>query len=344
MAHNLNFNKNLNRHAMVSLREKPWHGLGKVVNEAMTSHDAIKLAGLDYEVKLGKLYSTIYDELPRITQPSDVINVPNYFATYRKDTKDYFGVVGSRYEIVQNREAFSFFDEIVGKKEAMFETAGALGKGETIFITTKLPHYIKVGGKDIIEKYLLFTSTHDGSGSIKAMLTPIRVVCNNTLNQALRNNTNRITLKHTINVHDRLREGAKLMGLVNVHSENFQHCLNYLSTCEITVEQVNKFVNELYLSYTELELLNRANGRIEIVDEISSRKKNIINDVLVSIDDGIGQNIFRGSAYWLYNGITTYYSNKKSYSSDEDRFTSILEGSSLTTQQKAFDNILTLIN
>jgi len=331
MAHNLNFNKNLNRHAMVSLREKPWHGLGKVVNEAMTSHDAIKLAGLDYEVKLGKLYSTI-------------INVPNYFATYRKDTNDYFGVVGSRYEIVQNREAFSFFDEIVGKKEAMFETAGALGKGETIFITAKLPHYIKVGGKDIIEKYLLFTSTHDGSGSIKAMLTPIWVVCNNTLNQALRNNTNRITLKHTFNVHDRLREGAKLMGLVNVHSENFQHCLNYLSTCEITVEQVNKFVNELYLSYTELALLNRANGRIEIVDEISSRKKNIINDVLVSIDDGIGQNIFRGSAYWLYNGITTYYSNKKSYSSDEDRFTSILEGSSLTTQQKAFDNVSTLIN
>ena len=344
MAHNLNFNKNLNRHAMVSLREKPWHGLGKVVNEAMTSHDAIKLAGLDYEVKLGKLYSTMYDELPRITSPDDIINVPNYFATYRQDTNDYFGVVGSRYEIVQNREAFSFFDEIVGKKEAMFETAGALGKGETIFITAKLPHYIKVGGKDIIEKYLLFTSTHDGSGSIKAMLTPIRVVCNNTLNQALRNNTNRITLKHTINVHDRLREGAKLMGLVNVHSENFQHCLNYLSTCEITVEQVNKFVNELYLSYTELELLDRANGRIEIVDEISSRKKNIINDVLVSIDNGIGQDIFRGSAYWLYNGITTYYSNKKSYSSDEDRFTSILEGSSLTTQQKAFDNILTLIN
>ena len=344
MAHNLNFNKNLNRHAMVSLREKPWHGLGKVVNEAMTSHDAIKLAGLDYEVKLGKLYSTIHNELPRITSSDDIINVPNYFATYRKDTNDYFGVVGSRYEIVQNREAFSFFDEIVGKKEAMFETAGALGKGETIFITAKLPHYIKVGGKDIIEKYLLFTSTHDGSGSIKAMLTPIRVVCNNTLNQALRNNTNRITLKHTINVHDRLREGAKLMGLVNVYSENFQHCLDYLSTREITVEQVNKFVNELYLSYTELELLDRANGRIEIVDEISSRKKNIINDVLVSIDNGIGQDIFRGSAYWLYNGITTYYSNKKSYSSDEDRFTSILEGSSLTTQQKAFDNILTLIN
>jgi phage/plasmid-like protein (TIGR03299 family) len=344
MAHNLNYNKNLNRHAMVSLCEKPWHGLGKVVNEAMTSHDAIALAGLDYEVKLGKLYSTIYDELPRITLPSDIINIPNYFATYRKDTNDYFGVVGSRYEIVQNREAFSFFDEIVGKKEAMFETAGALGKGETIFITAKLPHYIKIGGSDIIEKYLLFTSTHDGSGSIKAMLTPIRVVCNNTLNQALKNNTNKITLKHTLNVHDRLKEGARLMGLVNVHSENFQHCLNYLSTCEITVEQINKLVTELYLSYTELELLNRANGRIEIVDEISTKKKNTINDVLVSIDNGIGQNVFRGSAYWLYNGITTYYSNKKSYSSDEDRFTSILEGSSSSIQQKAFDKILTLTN
>ena len=360
MSHNLNFNKNLNRHAMVSLREKPWHGLGKVVDDAMTSHDAIELAGLNYEIGLGNLILCTEQLEPRydvkindcvvgIRNEKDSIyyrgtKVPNYFATYRKDTNDYFGVVGSRYEIVQNREAFSFFDEIVGRKEAMFETAGALGKGETIFITAKLPGYIKVGNNDIIDKYLLFTSTHDGSGSIKAMLTPVRVVCNNTLNQALKNNTNKITLKHTLNVHDKLKEGARLMGLVNTYVTNFQSCLNYLSKCEITREQVNTLVSELYLNYTELELLERANGRIQIVDEISTKKKNVINDVLVSIEDGIGQDVSRGTAYWLYNGITTYYSNKKSYSSDEDRFTSILEGSSSSIQQKAFDKILVLIN
>lgn len=349
MSHNLNFNKNLNRHAMVSLREKAWHGLGKVVEDAMTSHDAIELAGLNYEIGLAKLQGRIesYDNKVGETLNNNQVEffgIPNYFATYRKDTNDYFGVVGSRYEIVQNREAFSFFDEIVGRKEAMFETAGALGKGETIFISAKLPGYIKVGTSDIIEKYLLFTSTHDGSGSIKAMLTPVRVVCNNTLNQALKNNSNKITLKHTLNVHERLQKGAELMGLVNTHTEKFQQCLNYLSKCEVTNEQVTTFVNELYLSYSELELLERANGKIQIVDEISTRKKNVISDVLVSIDSGIGQDTFRGTSYWLYNGITNYYSNIKSYNSAEDRFSNLIEGTSANVEQKAFDKVLVLIN
>lgn len=99
--------------------------------------------------------------------------VPDYFATLRTDTSDVLGVVGKDYQIVQNNEAFSFFDSIVGGNGILYETAGALGKGERIFITAKLPDYIRVGKEDLIEKYLFLTTSHDGSGSITAAFTPI---------------------------------------------------------------------------------------------------------------------------------------------------------------------------
>ena len=97
--------------------------------------------------------------------------------------------MGKDYEVVQNMDAFSFFDAIVGGDGIQYETAGALGKGERIFITAKLPNYIKVGNDDLIEQYLFLTTSHDGGGSITAAFTPVRIVCNNTLNAALRNHS-----------------------------------------------------------------------------------------------------------------------------------------------------------
>lgn len=345
MSANINYANG--RHSFVSRKEVPWHKLGLVVEEAMTSYEAITLAGLDYEVGLGELWLKIPNELQKKGDDGNLvrgIKVPNYFATYRQDTLDYFGVVGSRYEVVQNREAFDFFDNIVQKKEAMFETAGALNKGEIIFVTAKLPSYIKVGDSDIIEKYILFTSTHDGSGTVQAMLTPIRVVCNNTLNLALRNHTNKINLKHTKNVHARLEEGAKLMGLVNKHSENLNDILNMLAKTPVTDEQVAKLIYDTYLSASEIILLEKAEWSLDTVDEISTRKKNIIQEVGNSIYAGVGQDTFKGTAYWLYNGFTTYYSNTKEYKDSEDRFDSLLVSNSISnTQQKIFDKVLTLV-
>jgi hypothetical protein len=106
------------------------------------------------------------------------------------DTDEVLGVVGNDYEVVQNVNAFDFFDAIVGGKDGiLYETAGALGKGERIFITAKLPDYIRIGRDDLIKQYLFLTTSHDGYGSITAAFTPIRIVCQNTLNAALRNHS-----------------------------------------------------------------------------------------------------------------------------------------------------------
>lgn len=162
MAHNLNFNEQTGKHSFFSVKEKAWHGLGQIVEGSPTSAEALIFAGLDYTVEKRKLF--IYDnenhaadEEKEIKIPE--IEVPNYLATIRTDTEQVLGVVGKDYEVVQNTEAFSFFDAIVEGEAIQYETAGALGNnGERIFITAKLPDYIKVGSDDLIEKYLFLTT------------------------------------------------------------------------------------------------------------------------------------------------------------------------------------------
>src|ERR1700733_4399870 len=141
MAHNLHFNEQTGQHSFFSVKEKPWHGLGKIIQDYPTSAEAIQHAGLDYTVEKRPLFT--YDNENSVANPeSDIIipeiDVPNYFATVRTDSDTVLGVVGKDYQIVQNRDAFSFFDSIVGGDGIQYETAGGLGKGGRIFFTTQL--------------------------------------------------------------------------------------------------------------------------------------------------------------------------------------------------------------
>lgn len=156
MAHNINYNEQTGKHSFFSTKEKAWHNLGQIITDYPTSAEAIKHSGLDYEVEKRKLFTSSSEEIildNEIIQ--NKIEVPNYFSTVRTDNDTVLGVVGKDYQIVQNRDAFSFFDSIVGGDGILYETAGALSQGERVFITAKLPDYIRVGKEDLIEKYLV---------------------------------------------------------------------------------------------------------------------------------------------------------------------------------------------
>ncbi|VDH16551.1 phage/plasmid-like protein [Algoriella xinjiangensis] len=155
MAHNINFNEQTGRYSFFSVKEKAWHNLRQIVEQYPTSEEAIKYAGLDYEV----VKSPLFTNPPFIDSETQTnqLEVPNYFANIRTDNNTVLGVVGKDYHIVQNREAFNFFDEIVGGGEGiLYETAGALGNGERIFITAKLPDYIRVGNGDDVTENIFF--------------------------------------------------------------------------------------------------------------------------------------------------------------------------------------------
>lgn len=182
MAHDLYIKKD-GKAAMMYVDKLPWHGLGTRLMEPPTSHGAIHAAGLDWEVAKFPLFAQFGKDqqfMKKVDRcalmPIDRINFPDC---------PVFGVVGQDYGIVQNRDAFSFFDPIITDKLADYETAGALGEGERVWILAKLPGDVVVYKDDRVMKYLLLVNSHTGLASVQIKLTPVRVVCNNTLTMAL---------------------------------------------------------------------------------------------------------------------------------------------------------------
>ncbi len=160
-----------NVETMFYVREAPWHGLGTRVESALNSEDALVMSGLNWNVI----------QKPIMTTSGNPI--PGYKANIRDTDNRVLGVVTDRYRVVQNSEAFAFTDGLLGEG-VRYETAGSLQDGKKIWILAKLPDKYIIEG-DQIDPYLVFSSSHDGSGSIKVAMTPIRVVCQNTLNLAM---------------------------------------------------------------------------------------------------------------------------------------------------------------
>lgn len=327
MAHNINYNEQTGKHSFFSVKEKAWHGLGQVISDYPTSTEALKFAGLDYTVEKRKLFT--YDSENQKADPdTDIvipeIEVPNYYATVRTDTEDVLGVVGRDYEIVQNIDAFSFFDSIVGGHGIQYETAGALGNGERIFITAKLPDYIKVGREDLIEQYLFLTTSHDGFGSITAAFTPVRIVCRNTLNAAFRNCSNSIKIRHTSSVTERLEQAHKVMGISYKLSEYLETAFNNWSEVKITDRQLRKLIQLAMVPNKEV-LQNLQAGS---EDELSARYTNTCDAVFeYAMSNGSQQmETTKGTLFGAYNAVTGYFQNVRNYKNDEAKLKSLLFG------------------
>jgi len=330
MAHNLNFNEQTGKHSFFSVKEKAWHGLGQIVQDYPTSTEAIKFAGLDYEVEKQKLYTQ------RNEYENPQIAVPDYYATLRTDTNQVLGVVGKDYEVIQNMDAFSFFDAIVGGDGIQYETAGALGKGERIFITAKLPNYIKVGSYDLIEQYLFLTTSHDGFGSITAAFTPIRIVCNNTLNAALRNHSNAFKIRHTANAKERLEEANKLMGITNQLGNELEEIFNQWAKIRITDSEVKKLIQMALVPNKEV-LQNIQAGK---EDELSTCFKNMADAAFEYAMTNETQQLetTKGSLFGAYNAVTGYFQNVRTYKNEEAKLKSLLlGGTGQMRTQKAFN-------
>lgn len=348
-----------NKHSFFSVKEKAWHGLGTVLDKCPTSEEAIKIAGLDYEVKLAPIYAQLVNVNREIAKHNDTVikdtnsnegtyfnaeKIENKFATYRADTNDVFGIVGNRYEILQNTKAFKFFDDIVGKGEAIYETAGSLGNGETIFITAKLPDYIHVQNHDIIEKYLLLTTSHDGTSSTQIMFTPVRVVCNNTLQLAVnQSGKSKYSVRHTASASENLKKVIDYMGIVNMYSKEMEVVYNNMSKTFIKENEVSKYFDMIFLTSDEMKELASGTRRDRV---ISSRKMNTINNVYKFYNEGIGQDEIttRGTLFGAYNAVTGYYQNVKSFNNETKRFNNLLNGRAYNTSQKALDIALPIIN
>ena len=318
MAHNLNLNLLTGTHAFFTVKKPAWHGLGTIVDKALNSGEAIVAAQLDYEVKTTPVLYDLKNGKDAPYTMDDELNIllmPDRKITYRDDTKEVFEVVSNDYHVVQNREAFKFFDNIVGKGEAIFETAGALGKGETIFITALLPNNIIVGNGDEIKKYLLLTTSHDGKAAINVMFTPIRVVCNNTLTMALEGK-DKLSIRHSSQSGVQLEQAQALLEIVSKEATNLQEIFDAMIKHPVTDEEVREYILKCLLTAAEWTDL----------EKVKERKLNMLSTVYTYYFTGPGQREFIGTLYGAYNAISGYFNNVKEYRKVESRMTSNLSG------------------
>ena len=226
-----------NVESMFSVRVTPWHGLGTIVENAPTSEDAIRLAGLDWEVLQQKVYT------------ENGLRIDGSFANVRSSDMKPLGVVGSRYKIVQNKDAFKFTDTLLGEG-VQYETAGSLNDGKTIWLLAKLPNKYTILG-DKVDPYIVFTNTHDGSGTVKVSMTPVRVVCQNTLNMALKQATRTWSARHLGSIESKMNEAVETLQLANEYMEAVNNTFEDLYKIKLSDFEVRSIINKIVPIDTE---------------------------------------------------------------------------------------------
>jgi phage/plasmid-like protein (TIGR03299 family) len=308
----------------------PWHGLGTKVEKLMTADECLVAAGLDWKVTKEKIFFTV---------DGKKYFVPNKYATVRNTDNRPLGVVGASYQPVQNADALNFMDTLTQNGEAKYETAGSLQFGRIVWVMAQIPNG---KGIDPIEKYLLCTTSHDGSSPVMVTATPVRVVCNNTLNAALKGAKNKFRIRHTTNVESKIEEARKTLA----------DSLKYFTKLEEKFEQMKG------VKFTQVQLENlvlKVFKNTEDVADLSKRQSKSLDGILGEIveltEKGAGVNLpgVRDTAWGAYNAVAEFLDHKtvikggKGVSAEEKLMASTWFGTVANKTQESFDNILEMV-
>ena len=344
----------------------PWLFKGvRDVKTCQTAADVISAANLDFRVAKCELFANMPSTNDEInlqlynngifeTESSLLYNgrsyskLDNSYATYRTDNNKPLGLVKSKYEIVQNIDAFKFFDDAIGPDKAIWDTAGCFDGGRKIFVSAKLPDTIVVNGKDHIENYLVFTNSHDGSSGVNIMFTPVRIVCQNCLPGARKSADQFIRFRHTESVHGKINTAADILGIARQQEIIMQNEFNKLAATKMNDFQVMDYIASIHLNSEEYSKLKRedngllmffhGNNQVIRNADISTRKYNMCVNTMDYYHFGPGQREIQGTAWGAFNAITGYYSNVANLK-DEKRMDSILYGNAGNVMNKALNTI-----
>lgn len=292
MAHNLSIREN-GMTEMFCAGEAAWHGLGQNVTECLTWNDAIQTAGIDWSVEKHQLRS----------HKGAAIDA---FGIFRADTEAFLGAVGDRYQPIQNRMMGESLDMIIGNiAGAHYESAGALGKGETVWAMAKIPEEIRVG-EDISEPYLLFSNSHNGKSAATVKLTTTRVVCQNTLNVALKSGGAFFRITHHREAERKVEEAVKAIHGIRDQIGGLNGVFNALAGQKLTMDQITAFLNTLMPVKEGEESTRNKNKKAAILSLYELNDNNAFPDQ-------------RGTAFNMLNAVTAYVDHNASVKGDKDR-------------------------
>ena len=310
--------------------ERPWHGLGTQVPGLMKTLEALRIARMDWDVS--KVQASIMDA-------NGIRDIPDCFANVRSDNGAILGTVGKVYAVVNNRDAFSFFDHVLGEGHGQIETAGALGIGEKVFMMARFPEVSEIVKGDMMEQFLLVSTSHDGSSNIEVMTTSVRVVCQNTLTAALKSATNRVKIRHTSNWEGKMYEAEKTIKESRKYWAEMEAACKHLAATSVTRVEVGAFMDAMF----------------PIKETAKTRTtENIREKVWELMETGMGTEIpgVKGTAWGVLNAYTEYLDHHKTVKGVENkddagaketaRWERSLFGSSYNDRQKAMDFLLTV--
>lgn len=210
---------------------------GTKLDGAATAKEAIEAANMDWNVLTKPVYIRNYD--------NNFQQVEGKAAIIRQDTDQVFGIMSDGYHPVQNTEAFSFFDAVIGQGEAIYHSAGSFFNGRKVWIMAKLPEDIEIIKGDVIQPYILLSNSHDGSSALRMQITPMRLVCWNMLSATL-NQKAGFYAKHTRNVMQKATQAREVLGLAHAYYQMFAKQVDELVNTRMTALEMQDYLQKVY--------------------------------------------------------------------------------------------------
>ena len=279
MAHELEINSSTGEASFASLREPAWHGLGTVFTEEVNTAEMLKLAKLNnWNVRLEDM-----------VLPSDLTSDKTYSYVVRDNPfndgqVDVLGVVGERYRVLQNEDLFSFGDNLL-HGGGRWETAGSLKGGRQVFGSIALERETildPTGVSDVVKSYLLVNTSHDGSIAIQASITPVRVVCANTLALALGQGKRKVKqtfkIRHTQTANGKVQAAREALGLATAYLDTFSTVANDLFKAKVSDQKFNEILLTAYPKPEETSkaAFTRWTNKIDTLNDIYKGQTNFM--------------------------------------------------------------------
>jgi phage/plasmid-like protein (TIGR03299 family) len=339
--------------AVFVVGEPPWHGLGTVIANAVTSAEAIKLAGLDWTVEKWALKA--------IKWPiAEEVSVPGWYATVRTDTNAVLGVVSRQYRVLQNTEAFAFMDKAIQEGAAMWETAGSLQDGKRIWMLARIPQTVEVVKGDEIKPYALLCMGHDGGLAVHILPTTVRVLCNNTLNLALNQDGGKeLVVRHSQSLKGKMELARRHLGIIGKRVGEFQHEAQALARVSLKETELRGYAERFFPTKMKPNFSDGAALLEKIVDGQQDRSA-VVRDLLAGhyaetewiarrnqaileqIIENHENDPARGTAWGAYNAVSEYADHQARYKSADSRLNSAWFGAGNELKQDAYTAALAL--
>ena len=305
----------------------PWHGLGQVIEGTLSSNEAIQAAGLDWIVKP----MPMYDHLGR--------EISGFKVNTRMSDNKLLGVVTDKYRVVQNAEAFAFTDALLGAG-VQYETAGSLANGKRVWMLARMENTLLA--EENIDPYLVFTNSHDGKGAVRVAITPVRVVCSNTLNLALRGASRHWSCVHKGDIQSKLDEARYTLASAERYMKALEEEFGELKLKTLSDNKVEQMTDKL-LELEFNDIYNKAikkgsSAVIQLKEELKrqkyedklNRKRAEILTIYHEKPDLVGT---EKSAFRFVNAVSDYATHttdhKQTKNYQENLFMKTIDGNNL---------------